>query len=283
MSEEQHEQETIESPSLELPTAPENVDIVGPSAAEAAFPTMEEERTIAADTAAEQKFAGKYDNVEQLVSAYEEAQRKITELSQETSRLEQQNSPEMHADRDIKDVLTATGLDMVDVRATWEQNHTLTQEQYEAFGKVGYSKDVVDTFITGQYAVAHEQTAIQDRMKDHAGEMAGGKEELGVIMDWAAKNYNEIDTTNLNQRLSDPRTYESAIKELLFDHSASIGASRSKPLAGSSTQAPAPGVEGFNTTQEVLDAFTTMRSMGITEEMKARLAKTPHHLLEGVE
>jgi hypothetical protein len=271
-----------EPAAMQLPTPPDNVEIVGPTAAEASFPTLEEEREITNEAAAEQKLAGKYDNVDQLVNAYEEAQRKITELSQQ-----QPASPawenEMQGDRDIQAVLEATGLDMSEIRKSWEESFSLTPEQYDAFRAQGYSKDVVDTFITGQYAVAQEQQSIQDRMKSQATEMAGGQEQLTTVMEWAASHYNEGETNSLNQRLADPRTYESAIKEVLYDHRSSTGSEAAQPLAGTQTQAPPPGVEGYNTVQEVLGAFTQMRETGVTAEHKARLAKTPQHLLEGVE
>ena len=142
---------------------------------------------------------------------------------------------------------------------------------------------MVDTFITGQYAIASEQQTLQDNMRVRAAEMSGGTEQLTTVMEWAANNYNEGQTTSLNQRLADPRTYEGAIKEVLYDHRSATGSAESRPLAGTQTQAPPPGVEGYNTVQEVLGAFTQMRDTGVTEEHKARLAKTPQHLLEGVE
>ena len=270
-----------EDATLQLPTAPDNVEMVGLTAAEAAFPTGEEEKKAIAESQAPEKLAGKYESVQELISAYEEAQRKITELSQQ--QLPQQSVPEMQAERDIKGVLDATGLDMAQIRASWDSLGSLTPEQYDAFRTVGYSKDVVDTFITGQYAVAGQQANIQVQMKDNAISMAGGEDQLNNVMEWAKNHYNEPQSESLNGRLSDPRTYESAIKELLYDFRAEVGSSNSRPLAGVEAVAPPPGVDGYKTVQEVLAVFAQLRETGITEEIKARLAKTPQQLLEGVE
>ncbi len=279
---------------LEVPegaTAPENVQVIGDGTAEASFPDQDEARQAAAEeaTKAEQaKLAGKYETVEDLEKAYQEAQRKITELSQQDARTSEEETAfqiEKHgpfADRDIAGVLEAASLDGKMLAEQWENQGKLTDEQYESLKQIGYSRQVVDTFVAGQYSMVQAENNTQQQMLTQAKTLVGGEDQLQNLYQWAANNYTPHQQEQLNQRLADPRTWQSALKEMMFDQSSAAGTIQSRPLMDATEVAP-PEPAGFTTTREVLMAFEAARNNGfMSDETKAKLARTPQHLLEGV-
>jgi hypothetical protein len=278
-------------PVAEGTTAPENVQVIGDGAAEASFPDQEEARKAHAaevEQAEKAKLAGKYETVEDLEKAYQEAQRKITELSQQDARTAEQDAEikiEQHgpfADRDVAGVLEAASLDGKQLAEQWENHGQLTDEQYEALKGIGYSRQVVDTFVAGQYSMQQSANATQQQMLASARDMVGGEAQLQNLYQWAANNYTPFQQEQLNQRLADPRTWQSALKEMMFDQSQATGTAQSRPLMDATEVAP-PEPAGFTSTREVLMAFEAARHNGfMSDETKAKLARTPQHLLEGV-
>ena len=279
---------------LEVPegaVAPANVQVIGDGTAEASFPDQDEARKAAAEESAkaeQAKLAGKYETVEDLEKAYQEAQRKITELSQRdarTSEEEVQFKIEQHgpfADRDVAGVLEAASLDGKQLAEQWEANGRLTEEQYESLKNIGYSRQVVDTFVAGQYSMTQADNNTQQQMLSQAKSLVGGEGQLQNLYQWAANNYTPHQQEQLNQRLADPRTWQSALKEMMFDESQASGTIQSRPLMNATEVAPAEPA-GFTTTREVLTAFEAARNNGfMSDETKSKLARTPQHLLEGV-
>jgi len=283
------------SAATEAPAAPaehastiENVEILSGGAAEARFPTQEEikEKHDAAQAQQpEHKYAGKYDNEEDLEKGYLEAQRKITELTQHTPTEVDMTIPKQPSGfgKDVDEILNTVGLDADDTTNAWLQNGELTSEQYDAFGKAGFTRTVVDTFIAGQEAIVRNANEVQLNMRTKAMELAGGEDSLQGLYTWAQRNYSEPHQESLNIRLSDPQKWQGAIKEMMFDYGQETGTAGSVQLT-QTTQAASQNVSGFTDTREVLAAFTEIRTKGFVDEVtKARLNRTAPHLLEGVD
>ncbi len=282
-----------EIPAIEPQTDLEgdvHIDVVTPGeTAEFQMPTAEDTAKKAEEAKEETLLAGKYKDVKELEQAYLEAQKMISSKQPEPTPGEQApQEQEMQIQHgpfqgSVTEVLEAAGIEGNDIAKEWQAQGKLTEDMYDKLANLGWQRQVVDTFVQGQFAVAaHEQQA-QVNMKQDAVQMAGGDEAFQNLYRFAATHYDEAQQNNLNERLADPNAYKGAIKEMMYDYQAETGSSMSKPL----TEAQAPSnisAEGFKTTQEVRAAFAQLKGQGFIDEVtKAKIARTPQHLLEGVE
>ena len=272
--------------------APGHEDLEGDvhETSEFQIPDQEQQAAIDQEKAEQNLLAGKYKSVQDLEQAYLEAQKKISQGNQ----AEPEQAPVQETDGDLQiqhgpfqgsvtEVLEAAGLEGKYIAAEWAAQGKLTEDMYESLSKLGWQRQIVDTFVQGQFATAAMEQNQQNSMKLDAIEMAGGNESFQNLYQWAARNYTEGQQDALNERLSSPQHYKGAIKEMMFDYQQATGTSTSKPLA-QATEAGAPVAEGFKSVLEVKQAFAKARATGVLDEAtQARIARTPQHLLEGVE
>jgi len=142
----------------------------------------------------------------------------------------------------ISDVLSRVGLSSDGIIDQWHENGSLTDEQYQKIqsSMPGISKGVINDFIEGQFAVNQNRQFVQNQILSRSVEIAGGpngtKEDLDAVLIWA-KNLPQDDQNDFNERLSDPRRYERAVRELVREYRA----------AGGSNPNPAPLAQGGTT------------------------------------
>ena len=268
-----------------------HADVVTPGeTAEYKMPTAEESSAEASEAKEEALLAGKYKNVQELEQAYLEAQKKISSRQPET-QAEQPVDPvdtEMQIQHgpfqgSVTEVLEAADIKGNDIAKQWQAEGKLTEEQYEKLAGLGWQRQIVDTFVNGQFAIAAAEQQVQVDMKREAIEMAGGDEAFTNLYRFAGSHYTEQQQEALNERLASPGAWKGAIKEMMFDYQQQTGTGASRPLTNAEAPA-AVSAEGYKSTQEVRQAFAQMRSQGYLDETtKARIARTPQHLLEGVE
>tara|TARA_R100000995_G_scaffold80591_1_gene52517 strand:+ start:240 stop:1136 length:897 start_codon:yes stop_codon:yes gene_type:complete len=274
-----------QAPEQSLPT---EVVEVGDGTYEAMIPSKEEVVAQQEQAKEEHRLAGKYDSVDALEKAYLELQSKMGDRPQEnTAAPTPENQPEedrgFSVERGIEEIVKATGLRDEDIITQWQQNKQLLPEQYEAFKQQGYGKEVVDTFIAGQEAQAAGRQTAQDNMKSDAANLCGGEAKYDMLMAWAETAYDEGQKQLINERLADPRQYQGAIKEMLFDWDSKVGADRSASLAQPGS-APAPDAAGFTSTHEVLQAMAELKAKGYADEvLAAKISNTPDHLIQGID
>jgi len=77
-----------------------------------------------------------------------------------------------------KAALAAEGFDYGDLSTEYNEAGELSAATYEKLAKAGFDKDVVDSHIAGQVALAEQFTA-------RAFEAAGGKEQFTNMQEWA--------------------------------------------------------------------------------------------------
>lgn len=218
---------------------------------------------------AQELLAGKFKTQDDLINSYKELEAKLGNYRQETAK------------STIDEIVAATGFDGADLAANFNADGKLSDDQYAAFEKVGFSKDVVDTFLRGQQAIAQNSVYAQERIKANAIKMAGGEEQLNGLFRWAANNLPEARTADLNARLASPTEYESAMKELLFDYQLQSGrlTNQNEILSG---QAMPNMSRGFESSQEMIAALKQAEQQGYYDEsFKRRMANTPKHIITG--
>jgi hypothetical protein len=215
--------------------------------------------------------AGKFKTQDDLLNAYKELESKLGKYRQES------------AQSTIDEIIAAAGLNGADLAANFNTDGQLSEDQYEAFKKVGFSKDVVNTFLRGQQAIAQNSVYAQERIRDHAIKMVGGEQQLQGLLRWASTNLPEARTEELNQRLASPAQYESALKELLFDYQAASGrlTNQNEILSG---QAMPNTSRGFESSEEMIAALKKAEKQGYYDEsFKRRMANTAKHIITGAQ
>ena len=214
-------------------------------------------------------YADKYKDADSLEQGYLELQKKLSESKPST------------AEMNIDQILDAAGVKNNEVVENWTRDGALTQEQYNSFAKVGLSRDLVDTFLRGQVAVARNGEYAQEQMKSKAQDMVGGAEQWNTMMDWAGNHYSEEQIDAINNRLADPQQYEGVIKEMLWDFKMESGKGFTQPLVQG--QAAPNTSAGFTDVNEFVSAMAKVRSQGYADEaFERRLANTPQHIISGV-
>lgn len=215
---------------------------------------------------------GKFKSQEDLLKGYQELEKKLG-----TAKTE-------FAESNVDDILRQAGLQPDELALNYKADGKLSDEQYQKLKDVGWSKSVVDSFLQGQVAIAQNSVYAQAQIQANAEKMAGGKEQLEGLMRWAGTNLDEGRVAELNTRLGSPSTYESALKELMFDYqlaSGQPGARQGEILSG---QAMPNVSKGFDSVNEMITALGKAREQGYFDEtFKRRMANTPKNIVNGMD
>lgn len=165
------------------------------------------------------KILGKFETQADLEKAYQELESKFTkERQSETkpseskptatgkpdAKTEMFDKPEVEdkSDKpatleDVKSILP--GFDENQImefsNTAWE-NGALTDDQYATLEKQGYSREIVDQYIQGQFALVEQQ-------KDSLINAGGGEQAVEAMFDWAAKNLPEAEVERYNSKFAE--------------------------------------------------------------------------------
>lgn len=231
---------------------------------------IQNEQDQSQETGEERLYAGKYKSVEELEKAKVEADRFISEGRHQTSSM------------GLDEMLTTAQVDGKEVFQNFVQDGKLTDAQYSQFAKIGFSKEIADTFLKGQVAIAQNGEYAQSQMRTNAENMAGGPEQFEGLMTWASQNLADERVDQLNGRLAKPDQYEGAIKELMWDYKQNSGRGFAEPLVQG--QSMPNTSSGYNNVDEFLGAMTKLRQQGYVDETtKRRIANTPAHIQQGID
>lgn len=125
-----------------------------------------------------EKILGKFNSQEDLIKAYQELEAKNTKQAQETKKEE---GLEIQQDTKAKEVVESAGLDMANLQKEYDDNGELSNDSLNKLAQVGISKDIVDSYIQGQNAVAQQ---LETEIKG----IVGGQENYTNMMSWAKEN-----------------------------------------------------------------------------------------------
>jgi len=145
--------------------------------------------------------AGKFENTDELVKAYEELQKKLgapkppAEPPKPADAPKPGEPPKVDPTKpnvDIKPpeqaeaeqaqaVVENAGLDWAALNTEWSTEGALKDESYAKLEKAGIPRDMVDQFINGQIAAA-------TLARNEVFTVAGGEEQYGSMIQWAAQN-----------------------------------------------------------------------------------------------
>ena len=214
-------------------------------------------------------YGGKYQSLSDLENAHKELEQKLGSHTASRSQMS------------VADILTSAGLENEDVVTNWQEHGELSEDQYGQFAKAGYNKDLVNTFLAGQQAMALGSQDGQIAIQNNAAAMAGGEDELQNLLAWASTQYPEGRVEKMNERLRSAAEYEGVIKEILYDYRQATASGFTAPLV--TGQAMPNTASGYETVADLAQAIRQSRDKGMTEAIKRRIANTPENILQGID
>lgn len=213
-------------------------------------------------------FAGKYKSVEELEQGYTELQKSMSSKTDYSSM-------------DIDTLLTHAGVTGGDLATNWQEHGELTEDQYSALSKVGLGKQVVNTFLQGQQAMAQNNHYEVQQSVEAAAKIAGGQEQLQNLTEWASNHYDEAALARFQSMLNDPSQIAAAVKEMSFDWKNVSGQGFTSQLVNG--QAMPNTSAGFESVHEFVEAMGQARKNGFDAAFQRRLANTSQHILRGID
>jgi hypothetical protein len=159
----------------------------------------------------------KFNSPEEMATAYKEAEQKISQGQQgeSTNTPEPIKTPE--STDEAQSTLEAAGVDFNNLTTEFTENGELSEATFETLNKAGFPKEVVDSFIAGQQALA-------DNINAAAYNAAGSESEYNIMSEWAAENLTEAEIASFNNSLDGTKEdMVQAITALKSRYSSDVG------------------------------------------------------------
>lgn len=186
-----------------------------------------------------------------LAESYAEAQKKITELSQNKDKEEEPAKEEAPPVEDAaKEAVEKAGLDYTSYSQEIETTGGLSEESYAALEKGGFPRELVDSHIAGVQAQAQLFQAAIDNI-------TGGQDNLNTMIEWATTNLPEAEKTTFNKMTAsrDYNQLKMALENLTNKYTAANGTGLT-PVMGSTNGA---SLDVFESQSQVVAAMKDPR------------------------
>ena len=180
----------------------------------------------------------KFKSAEELAKAYNNLEKEYS------SRQTQETKPE-----EVQQEVQQRGLEKF--YNEFAETGALTDNSYDELAKQGLDKDLVNSYIDGQKAVADKNTkAIQD--------VAGGAENYTELVNWAGKNLSEAEQTTFNNMVDggDVEQAKFAVQGLMMKSGTNFNPNQPKLFEGTSDIVSA---DAFTSVSQVTDAMNDPR------------------------
>lgn len=202
--------------------------------------------------------AGKFKTPEELEKAYTELQSEFTKSRQGEPNTDDAPTPDttdgtIASAREAEEAAADAGIDMAALNTEWQENGELSEATYEKLAKAGLDKGAVDGIIAGQEARAREAVRT---MQD----VAGGEENLGATLKWAAKNLSASEANAYDAALAagDMDTAGTLMRGIMAKMADDVGSLPGRKVEGEGGGAPA-GIKPFASRKAMADAMADPR------------------------
>ena len=181
----------------------------------------------------------KFESAEELAKSYGELEKKLGDTKTE-------DTP---ADEAKKEAEEATGVTLDKFYDEYAEKGELAEDSYAELAKQGLNKELVDSYIEGQKAVADKQSA-----EMHSA--VGGKESYDKMVEWASSSLNETEVKAFNAVMDkgNPDEMKLAINGMASRWKSAVG--EPKLVKG---EAPKMASDMFTSTYEVAKAINDKR------------------------
>ena len=169
----------------------------------------------------EELIGGKFKNVDEVLKAYQEAERKLSEGKQET-----QETPQPYTDQQVTDFfgedlvnkVKEQGLDINDISFRADQGEDIS-EHYDALAQAtGFSKQVIENYVRNAKGAApapqNTQTTKQTGDADYSNivNTVGGAEDYENMVKWINTNLTDSERASYNTAVSPEQSYDQKLR-----------------------------------------------------------------------
>ena len=130
----------------------------------------------------------KFKSAEDLSKAYSELEKKLS-IDKKTTDKPEEAKTDLSITKPTEAKTEVSTLDKF--YSEYSESGSLTEDSYTELAKQGLNKDLVDTYIAGQKAIAENQSA-------SIFNTVGGKDKYQELMTWASDNLSETDVASYN-------------------------------------------------------------------------------------
>lgn len=220
---------------------------------------------------------GKFKTQEDLLKAYEESQKKITELSNqdEESGDDESEAPEGEEPNEVQPTPPA----LAKAAEEYQNSGELTAESIDALSQMD-SKDLIEAYVdfyTKNAAQQQQAVQLQQAETQQIMDIAGGEKGYQEMLEWAATSLDpqEIDAFNSVTNSGNVPSIRFAVEALNARYQAANGY-EGQMLTG---QAPSdPGLKPFRSNAELSRALADPRwrtDDAYRQDVEARVANSP--------
>ena len=217
--------------------------------------------------------AGKYKSVQDLEKAYKELQTKLSrgesvapesedDSSADDSEAESEDEEDDKPAGDARELygdliggkLEEAQINFQDMNVRWQQTGTLEAGDYEQLAEAGFSRDMVDAYLSGLQYKQTQDTALSVKEVASIKESLGGEGEYSKMIEWAAANLSADEVEGFNQIINTQpmAAVKMAITGLHARYSAVEG--REPKLIGG--RAPKGSTDKFESTAQLVAAMS---------------------------
>lgn len=143
------------------------------------------------------------EDIEQTPPPQEETQPPIEKKEEETEPL---NNVNTNDDTQVAEVLNHKGFDLNKLQEEFDANGDITEETRKELAKVGITKEILDSYIEGRYAIVEKQM-------NEIAESVGGREQFDTIINWAKANLSDEEKA-VYMGFSTPASIKIAVRDL---------------------------------------------------------------------
>ena len=198
-----------------------------------------------------QQYAGKYNSVSELESAYTELQAKFTQTAQQVAA----NVPPPVA---APAPAAAAAWDLAPYYAEYAQNSVLSEVSMQNLVQTtGAPREVIEQYMRGAQA-----TAQQTLGEGHA--LMGGADKYQAVIDWTAQNAPQ-DAAVVNGYLQQGKVadWKMGLESLQGRYNKAMGTDPTNSISGQGGFGSVPtGTKGYNTHQEMVKAMGAVDAQG---------------------
>ncbi len=222
-------------------------------------------------TEGQQLLAGKYKSVEDLEKAYQEAQRKLSQRGQAEETEEEadeadDSEEEKPQSADAKEIygdfigsrLEEAEIDFGAMNTRWQETGQLADEDYDQLQEAGFTRDMVDAYLSGLQYKAAQDTALTVKEITALKQEYGGEKGYSDMLEWAADNLSEDEIKGFNEIVTGNSTMAAvrmAVSGLHAKYTAKAGV-EPKLIGGRSPKAAS---DKFESTAQLVEAMKDPR------------------------
>ena len=169
----------------------------------------------------EELIGGKFKNVDEVLKAYQEAERKLSEGKQETEETPQPYTDQQVTDffgEDLVNKVKEQGLDFNDISFRADQGQDIS-EHYDALAQAtGFSKQVIENYVRNAKGAApapqNTQTTKQTGDADYSNivNTVGGAEDYETMVKWINTNLSDSERASYNASVSPEQNYDQKLR-----------------------------------------------------------------------